>query len=93
MTAGKEDILARQCQEALSGTLGIRPGGPLGHAKTPEEDGMATFTYDGVIGSEQSLEVKDFFARFAGILTGSSSLFAFTIVLISLFIQHCCTDS
>ena len=74
MIAGKEDILARQCQEAFSGTLGIRPGGPSGHAKTPEEDGMATFMYDGVIGSEQSLEVKDFFASFAGILTGSSSL-------------------
>ena len=44
MTAGKEDILAKQCQEAFSGTLGIRPGGPLGHAKTPEEEGIATFT-------------------------------------------------
>ena len=44
MTAGKEDILAKQCQEAFSGTLGIRPGGPLGHAKTPEEEGMATLT-------------------------------------------------
>ena len=75
MTAGKEDNLANQCQEAFSGTLGIRPGGPLGHAKTPEEDGMATFTYAGVIGSEQSLEVWDIYAHFAGILTGSSSLF------------------
>ena len=44
MTAGKEDILAKQCQEAFSGTLGIRPGGPLGHAKTPEEEGMATLS-------------------------------------------------
>ena len=44
MTAGKEDILAKQCQEAFSGMLGIRPGGPLGHAKTPEEEGIATFT-------------------------------------------------
>ena len=41
MTAGKEDILAK-CQKAFTGTLGIRPGGPLGHAKTPEEEGMAT---------------------------------------------------
>ena len=24
--------------------LGIRPGGPLGHAKTPEEEGIAMFT-------------------------------------------------
>ena len=44
MTAGKEYILANQCQEAFSGTQGIRPGGPLGHAKTPEEEGMAMFT-------------------------------------------------
>ena len=44
--------------------LGIRPGGPLGHAKTPEEDGMATLTYDGVFGSEQSQEVQDIYARF-----------------------------
>ena len=72
---GKEDNLAKQCQEAFSGMLGIRPGGPLGHAKTPEEDGMAMFTYDGVIGSEQSLEDKDFFARFAGTHTDGSSLF------------------
>ena len=43
MTAGKEDILA-QCQKAFTGTLGIRPGGPLGHAKTPEEEGMATLS-------------------------------------------------
>ena len=43
MTAGKEDILAK-CQKAFTGTLGIRPGGPLGHAKTPEEEGMAMFT-------------------------------------------------
>ena len=27
----------------FSGTLGIPPGGPLGHAKTPEEEGKATF--------------------------------------------------
>ena len=43
MTAGKEDILA-QCQKAFTETLGIRPGGPLGHAKTPEEEGMATLS-------------------------------------------------
>ena len=43
MTAGKEDILAK-CQKAFTGTLGIRPGGPLGHAKTPEEEGMATLS-------------------------------------------------
>ena len=43
MTAGKEDILAK-CQKAFTGTLGIRPGGPLGYAKTPEEEGMATLS-------------------------------------------------
>ena len=54
----------------------------MGHAKTPEEDGMATFTYAGVIGSEQSLEVEDIYAHFAGILTGSSSLIMeFMIIL------------
>ena len=36
--------LANQCQMAFAGTLGIRPGGPLGHAKTPEEEEMATLT-------------------------------------------------
>ena len=74
------------------GCRGFAQGGLLGHAKTPEEDGMATFTYDGVIGSEQSLEVKDFFARFAGILTGSSSLLR-NLWLYSLFVQNCCTGS
>ena len=73
--------------------LGIRPGGPLGHAKTPEEDGMATFTYAGVIGSEQSLEVWDIYAHFAGILTGSSSLFTFTIVLLSCLYNIVVSDS
>ena len=43
MTAGKEDILA-QCQKAFTVTQGICPGGPLGHAKTPKEEGMATLS-------------------------------------------------